>query len=153
MYKNQTKPQFKTRILFPLYFPLSNDKIVIRIWDQRICMTDTFIGQVPEVPTENDFFSLSFLQSRGGILPYTWFNIYGIPMPERPSDFETKYLGYKKMAQGTAYMGRVLLSLNLSPSEKPDTGVQPQGIYREPPIQSYGIRLDCYEVGEARNCG
>jgi hypothetical protein len=51
--------------------------------------------------------------------------MYGIPMDERPSDFESNFLGYKKMSQGTAYMGKVLLSLNLTPSEKPETGVVP----------------------------
>jgi hypothetical protein len=74
-------------------------------------------------------------------------------MNERPSDFESKYMGYKKMALGTAYMGKVLISLNLTPSEKPDTGVEPLGIYREPPIKKYTIKLDVYEVNEAHNCG
>lgn len=44
-------------------------------------------------------------------------------MNERPSDFESKYLGYKKSAKGTSYMGKLLLSLNLTPSEKPEKGV------------------------------
>jgi hypothetical protein len=46
-------------------------------------------------------------------------------MAERPSDYESKFLGYKKIANGTAYMGKILLSLNLTPSEKPVKGVIP----------------------------
>lgn len=48
-------------MLFPLLFPLSNDKIVIRVWDKRKCMSDTFVAQIPEIPTENDFFNINFL--------------------------------------------------------------------------------------------
>jgi hypothetical protein len=69
-FSSQTKPQFKTRMLFPLLFPLNNDKIIIRVWDKRKCLSDTFIAQVPETPTENDFFNINFLQSRGGVLPF-----------------------------------------------------------------------------------
>jgi hypothetical protein len=82
--------------MFPLYFPVFNDKIVIRVWDKRICMSDTFVAMIPEMPSENDFFNINFLQSRGGVMPYRWFNLYGIPMDERPSNFEELFLGYKK---------------------------------------------------------
>ena len=50
-------------------------------------------------------------------------------------------------------MGRILLSLNLTPSEKPESGVIIQSIYREPPLTQYKIRLDAYEISEAKNCG
>jgi hypothetical protein len=58
-------------------------------------------------------------------------------MSERPSDFENKYLGYKKMEYGTSFMGRILISLNLTPSEKPECRLEAQSIYREPPIDKY----------------
>lgn len=118
--KNMQKPQYATRLLFPLYFPVMNDKIVIRVWDKRICLADSFIGMIPEIPQENDFFNVNFLQSRGGVMPYRWISLYGIPLDERPSNFDESFLGYKKKLIGTAYMGRVCLSLNLTPSEKPE---------------------------------
>lgn len=31
-------------MMFPINFPLQNDKIIIRVWDKRVCMADTFIG-------------------------------------------------------------------------------------------------------------
>lgn len=80
------------------------------------------------------------------MLPYRWFALYGIPANERPSTYEANVLGYKRNPKGTCYMGRVLLSLNLTPSEKPEKVVQPLGIYREPPIDRYMLRLDTYEV-------
>ena len=36
-----------------------NDKIIIRVWDQRKFFSDTFIGNVPEIPNENDNFNLN----------------------------------------------------------------------------------------------
>ena len=57
------------------------------------------------------------------------------------------------MALGTAYMGRVLISLNLTPSEKPLKAVESLGIYREPNIIRFKIRLDSYEVSECKDCG
>ena len=46
--------------MFPLYFPVLNDKIVIRVWDKRTCLADTFIAMIPEIPKENDFFNVNF---------------------------------------------------------------------------------------------
>lgn len=31
--KNSQKPNFQTRMVFPVFFPVFNDKIVIRVWD------------------------------------------------------------------------------------------------------------------------
>jgi len=50
-------------------------------------MTDTFIAMIPEIPTENDYFNINFLQSKGGTMPFRWFNLYSIPYEERPSNF------------------------------------------------------------------
>lgn len=109
-------------------------------------MTDNFIAMIPEIPSETDFFNANFLQSRGGVMPFRWFCLYGIPMNERPSNFEEKFLGYKKKLQGTDYMGRVCLSLNLTPSQKPEKTVKPLNTFKEPPIQMYICRVDFYEV-------
>lgn len=79
-------------------------------------------------------------------MPYRWFALYGIPPHERPTAYESNVLGYKRNPLGTYYYGRVLLSLNLTPSEKPEKMVQPLGIYREPPVEKYTIRLDTYEA-------
>lgn len=79
-------------------------------------------------------------------MPFRWFSLYGIPMDERPSNFETEILGYKKKLIGTDYMGRVCLSLNLTPSEKPELGKKPLNTYKEPPTTVYRCRVDFYEV-------
>jgi hypothetical protein len=50
-------------------------------------------------------------------------------------------------------MGRVCLSLNLTPSEKPEKMVKPLNTFKEPPVQNYLCRVDFYEVQDAKDCG
>lgn len=57
---------------FPVEFPLYNDKVILRVWDKRTMVSDIFIANIPEFTKENDFFSLTYLQSRGGIMPFRW---------------------------------------------------------------------------------
>ena len=49
-----------------------NDKIVIRVWDQRKGLPDYFIASVPEVPSETDYFNINSLLAKGGNMPYRW---------------------------------------------------------------------------------
>lgn len=51
-------------------------------------LSDIFIANIPEISTENDYFNLNFLISKGGIMPYTWINLYGVPHNERPSTWD-----------------------------------------------------------------
>jgi Ca2+-dependent lipid-binding protein len=55
------KPKFSTRIMFPVYFPLMNDKIILKLWDKRKLMQDVFIGNVPENPFIDNWFNINFL--------------------------------------------------------------------------------------------
>ena len=68
-------------------------------------------------------------------MPFRWFSLYGIPADERPSNFDITFLGYKKKLIGTDYMGRVCLSFNLTPSEKPEKLVKALNTFREPEIK------------------
>jgi hypothetical protein len=79
--KNQ-KPKFSTRMVFPVHFPIMNDKVVMKLWDQKL-LGDIFIANVPENPFEDLSFDLNYLQSAGGTIPFKWVNLYGIPKEER----------------------------------------------------------------------
>lgn len=79
--KNQ-KPKFSTRMVFPVHFPIMNDKVVMKLWDQNM-LGDQFIANVPENPFEDLSFDLNYLQSAGGTIPFKWVNLYGIPKNER----------------------------------------------------------------------
>jgi hypothetical protein len=71
-------PIYNARLCFPVYTPIFNDKIVIRVWTQNSGMkADTFIANVPEYPSEFDHFNLSKLMSTEGKMRATWINLYG----------------------------------------------------------------------------
>lgn len=151
--KNTQKPQFFSKLCFPVEFPVYNDKIIIRVWDKRVMYSDHFIANIPEIARENDFFSLNYLQSRGGLMPFRWFNLYGIPTAERnPSLLDYIFKG-NKLIEGTEYFGRLLLSLSLNSHDKPVKCVQQLNAFREPPSFNYILRVDTYELQGAKDCG
>jgi len=59
--KNSQKPVYSARMKFPLFYPILNDRIVIRVWDNRRMLSNIYIGSVPEVPSENDQFNINVL--------------------------------------------------------------------------------------------
>lgn len=146
------KPSYQCRIFLPIYFPIYNDKIIVRLWDHRSFTSDIFIASIPEVSTENDYFNLNYLLNKGGIMSYRWFNLYGIPMEERPSGWDN-WKGKKKVQEGTEYMGRILMSISLSPSQKPVVDQRQLSAYREPKTEKHCIRIDVFEVSGTTTFG
>lgn len=68
-------------------------------------------------------------------------------MSERPEGVVDEVIKkLMKQIEGTMYMGRVLLSLSLSPNEKAELGLQPLGGYKEPAILKYVVRCDTFEL-------
>lgn len=102
-------------MIFPVYYPVLNDKIILRMWNLESQAADQFIGGLPEFTTKNDFFNISKLISIGGRMPAKWINVYCIPPLER----NTAFTKIKHPKEGTAFMGRALISFQLLPNEKP----------------------------------
>ncbi|EGR29195.1 hypothetical protein IMG5_161110 [Ichthyophthirius multifiliis] len=86
-------------------------------------------------------------------MPFKWFHLYGIPLSERPNNFDQIIAGRVKQIEGSAYFGRVLLSLSLSPNENAQSEVQPLAVYKEPPLLKYVLRVDTYELQSQFDCG
>lgn len=78
----RTNPSWRTRMSFPAYKPILNDRITVRLWDKVRLGRDTLIASIPEVPTERDMFTVSNLLSRGGIMPCRWVNLYSFDHKE-----------------------------------------------------------------------
>ena len=136
-------PVFNQKMLFPCYFPFLNDKILLRIWNERGNAKDDFIANIPEVQNNNDFFNLSKLVSMGGRMPAKWINLYGIPDKERNTGFGSKI---KHPKEGTAFMGRIMLSFSLLPQEVPFCSTIPCNQFYEQDPQSYVLYCDIYQL-------
>jgi len=53
-------PLFQQKLLFPISAPILNEKITARIWSNNPGLTpNTFIANIPEHPSEFDYFNLS----------------------------------------------------------------------------------------------
>jgi hypothetical protein len=85
----------------------------MRIWSQTGALSaNVFIANIPEHPCEYDYFNLTKLLSTDGRMSPKWINLYGSPLDERNANT-------KGRREGSAYLGRVLLSFSLIPHERP----------------------------------
>jgi hypothetical protein len=66
------KPLFKKRFCFPVFFPLYNDRLTIRLWDYHSFGTDLLVGSIPEIVAEDYTTSIFHLHSEGGCMKSTW---------------------------------------------------------------------------------
>lgn len=76
-------PMYNARLCFPVYAPVLNDKVTIRVWSQNKRTQDTFIANVPEYPSQNDQFNITRLLNHEGKMRTTWINLYGVHPLER----------------------------------------------------------------------
>jgi hypothetical protein len=123
--KNNTAPIFNQKMMFPCYYPILNDKIMLRLWNLQMADSDVFIANIPEFAVSTDFFNLSKLISIGGRMPAKWINLYGIPPCDRNTGFIANFVKRRQPQEGTWFMGRILISFALLPNEKPSYSVAP----------------------------
>jgi hypothetical protein len=72
--------------------------------------TQVFLANIPEYPSSKDFANISQLRPLEGKMNPKWINLYGVAISER-------VLGSPQ--SGSAYMGRVLVSLHMNVNERP----------------------------------
>jgi hypothetical protein len=100
--KNQD-PVFSTKLLFPITYPILNNKITLKLWSKNSGLfANTHIANIPEHPSEFDFFNISKLLAQDGRMTSRWINLYGtLPV------YRSKRTDGRR--EGSAYLGRVLL--------------------------------------------
>ena len=63
-------PAFNCKLSFPVYSPIQNDKILVKLWMQNSAISsDELLANIPEIPTPDDFFNISKLQGNDGRMP------------------------------------------------------------------------------------
>lgn len=141
---DNSAPLINKKMLFPTFFPFLNDKILMRAWSYTKGGADKFIANIPEFPAANDIFNISKIMSLGGKIGAKWINLYGIPPTER-NDYVSG--GKRKHpAHGTAYLGRLLLSFNLTPNPKPTVHILPCNPFIDPENLTYRLFCDVYQI-------
>ncbi|CAG9335811.1 unnamed protein product [Blepharisma stoltei] len=153
--KETNDPIWNVKLSFPAYKPILNDRITVRVWDQRPLARDIMIATIPEIPSDHDFFNITNLLSRGGVMPCRWIPLYGQNLEESSIwDGVKEMVGSKKKSYiGTCYKGRLLLSLTVSPNDDPETGASRAAPYREPIAKIHSLRVILFELKNAKNCG
>lgn len=76
-------PTYSNKLQFPIFMPILNDKITIRIWNRGGRFSDQFIANIPEYPSHFDYFNLSKLLSMDGKMKCSWINTYGVHPADR----------------------------------------------------------------------
>lgn len=80
------KPSFNAKLAFPIFYPILNDKITMRIWHKKPGLkANQFIANIPEHPSAGDYFNLTKLLASDGRMSARWINLYGVKPMERSS--------------------------------------------------------------------
>lgn len=135
-------PKFNAKLQFPIFYPILNNKITMRLWHKTGAMSaNVFLANIPEHPSPLDQFNITKLKSQDGRMKPRWFNVYGVH-PELRSDKT------KSKKEGSMYLGRVLLSFNLVSNERPQLQEQTCNPINEPKEIDYQLCVDLYSLIE-----
>ena len=111
----------------------------MRLWsDGGTFSANPFIANIPEHPSEGDYFNISKLLSSDGRMPARWFNLYGIDPKERTPRTKGK-------REGTSYLGRILVSFSVVPHEFPMLQLSSAQPSKEPRQEMFHLWVDVYE--------
>lgn len=110
------------------------------------------IGNIPEKVHKNSDFCINNILNKNGHVPFFWVNIYGTPYEEKQGNLNL-FSVKRNIVEGSAYMGRVLLGMNLVSQENPSKGISYLGGHNEPKIQEYILFSDLYKVQFLKGMG
>lgn len=142
--KDNLSPAYNCKLGFPVYLPIQNDKIIIKLWMRvsRIA-ADELLANIPEIPESTDFFNISKLQGNQGRMPARWYNLYGTK-PQNRSRFATPSTAY--YLEGPSFLGRALISMNINPHERPRLGKGNSNLSKKPEEMQYKMYVDLNEI-------
>ena len=69
-------------------------------------------------------------------MPEKWFNLYGHHPPKEMDSWINdiyRMTGLLKLSyEGSRFLGRVLISMNIKPKERPESGTKKTTLFKEP---------------------
>ena len=66
-----SKPLYKARFNFPVFFPLLQHRLTIRLWEKRTMGADRLVGSIPELAHESNV-TITKIHSEGGNIKTAW---------------------------------------------------------------------------------
>lgn len=138
-------PTYSNKLQFPVFMPILNDKITIRVWHRGGRFSDQFIANIPEYPSHFDYFNLSKLLSMDGKMKCSWINTYGVHPADR--SYFKQVNSAKK--EGTSFLGRVLIQMTLTPNDKPALARSIAHHPKEPTNGKFQLWVDSYDLVKA----
>ena len=94
-------------------YPRLNDKITMRLWHKTTGLSpNLFIANIPEQPSEFDFFNISKILAEDGRMKARWINLYGTHPLERSNRTKSK-------KEGSCWLGRVLIAFSIVSTDRP----------------------------------
>lgn len=111
----------------------------MRLWsDGGTFSANPFIANIPEHPSDSDFFNISKLLASDGRMAARWFNLYGVDPKERNAKTKGK-------REGSSYLGRILLAFNVIPNEMPQLQLTSAIPTKDPRQEQFQLWVDVYE--------
>lgn len=137
--KSNPRGNYNMKLLFPVFYPILNDKITMRVWHKNNYKANIFIANIPEHPQAGDNFNISKLLSQDGRMSARWINLYGT----HPLERSPRTRGRK---EGSQWLGRVLLAFNVVTNERPMLMSQQCNALKEPKNGCFQIWIDLYYI-------
>lgn len=138
-----TSPSWNHLLTLPVYTPCFSDTIDLELWDHVRGQPDRLLANR----------KLTFTSLLGESFPPSWFNFYA-----KVDDYNTSSGWFCDLVRAstsdidaTAYVGRILMSLNTSLVDKPQSIDRPTAPIKGPKTEKYKLWVDIYRGSELPN--
>jgi len=141
--RDNSNPLFNCKLRFPVYLPILNDKIIIKVWVEHSRTSVEHYANIPEIPKQDDCFNISVLQGKEGLMPSQWFNLYGTKLEDRSYFYSASSAYY---LEGSSFMGRALIGMSINSTKTPELMKGSANLVREPEFVEYTLIVEPYEI-------
>mmetsp|Transcript_19366 Transcript_19366/g.41833 ORF Transcript_19366/g.41833 Transcript_19366/m.41833 type:complete len:1136 (-) Transcript_19366:2569-5976(-) len=138
--RHTTTPNWNHLLVLPVFTPCFSDTIEILLYDFVRGQPDRLLAS----------FYLKFTSLLGDPIPPSWFNFYGkVDEEESASGWICDLIrSAKDDIDTTAYMGRILMSLNTTLTDSPISVNKPCAPIKGPKTEKYVLWVDIYRGSE-----
>ncbi len=127
-------PEWNTLLQMPVFTPALSDTVELQLWDWDRANPDELIAT----------HLMKFTDLLSSSMPPTWINLYGMPINETSLGSWLAEMMRKGEVEQTAYMGRILVSVNAQVTNWPEMIDKATPIVRGPITDTFVCIMDLY---------